>query len=79
MKLKFHKFIVFAYNVVHFKHIWSMYKLDEKFSSIFMLNKKNSSYLYVFQTHLRYITFVCKMYKLMKKWFSYDFHYQIMW
>jgi hypothetical protein len=38
-----------------------------------------SSYLYVHHTCFKHTTFVHKTHELMKKQFSHDFHYQIVW
>jgi hypothetical protein len=37
-----------------------------------------SSYLYMHHLCFKRMTFVCEMYEPMKKWFSHDFHYQLM-
>jgi hypothetical protein len=35
-----------------------------------------SSYSYVYHPCFKCTTYVCKMYKLTKEWFSFDFHYE---
>jgi len=57
---------------MHLNHVSNTYKYDETFLSIFIMDKKISSYLYVFQTCFKHTTFVCKNYEYMKK-NSHDF------